>query len=67
MGIDSNMYIFDTACDRHSNETVTLRKHVSKYKNAQKCMVKFLRKAESHGYKIARVNLISIHKSVDLL
>ena len=23
-------------CDRHSNETVTLRKHVTKYKHMQK-------------------------------
>ena len=59
MGFNSNMYIFDAACDRHSNETVTLSKHVSKYKNTQKFMVKFLRKAESHGYKIARVKLIN--------
>ena len=26
-------YIFNTACNRHSNETMTLRKHVTKYIN----------------------------------
>ena len=44
------------ACDRHSNETVTLRKHVTKYKNKQKLMVEFLRKSESRGDKISGVN-----------
>ena len=39
--------------DRHSNETVTLEKHVTKYKNMRKFMVKFLRKSESRGIKIA--------------
>ena len=29
------------ACDRHSNETVTLRKHVTKYKKMRKLMVEF--------------------------
>ena len=27
------------ACDRHRSETVTLRKHVTKYKNMRKWMV----------------------------
>ena len=31
------------ACDRQSNETVTLRKHGTKYKHIQKLMVEFLR------------------------
>ena len=43
------------ARDRHSNETVTLRKHVTKYKSMQKWLVEFLRKSESHGDKIARL------------
>ena len=41
--------------DRRTNETVTLRKHVAKYKHIQKWMVKFLRKFGSHGIKIAQV------------
>ena len=49
------------------NETVTLRKHVSKYKCMQKWMVEFLRKFEDRGIKIARVNSILISKSINLL
>ena len=44
--------------DRNSNKTVTLRKHVTKYKNMRKWMVEFLRKFENRGIKIARVNSI---------
>ena len=47
------------ACDQHSNKTVTLRKHISKYKNMRKRMVEFFRKSEVDGDKIAGV--ISIH------
>ena len=50
--------------DRHSNETVTLRKHVTKYKNVRKWMVEFFRKFENCGIKIARVNAILITKSI---
>ena len=39
-------------CDRHSNETVTLMKHVTNFKD----MRKFIRKFENRGIKIARVN-----------
>ena len=46
------------SCDRHSNEAVTLRKHVTKYKNIRKWIVEFLRKSESRRDKIARVNSI---------
>ena len=46
---------------------MTLRKHVSKYKNMQKWMVEFLRKYQSGGDKIARVNSIRITKSINLL
>ena len=35
------------ACDRHSNETVTHRKHVNKYIHMRKSMVEFLSKSES--------------------
>ena len=45
-------------CDRHSNETVALGKHVNKYKNMRKCIVEFLRKFENRGIKIARLNSI---------
>ena len=40
-------------CDRHSNDTVTLRKHVTKYKNMWKWIVQFLSKFENRGIKIA--------------
>ena len=53
-------------CDRHSNETVTRRKHVSKYKNMQKLIVEFRKKNENRGIKIARVNLILITQSINL-
>ena len=39
----------------HSNETVTERKHVTKYKNMRKWLIEILRKFESHGNKIALV------------
>ena len=53
--------------DRHSNEIVTLRKHVTKDKHMQKWMVEFLRKFENRGIKISRVNSIRITKSINLL
>ena len=53
-------------CNRHSNETVTFGKHVTKYKNMQKWIVEFLRKFENRGIKIARVNWIFITKSINL-
>ena len=46
------------ACDRHSNETVTLRKQVTKSENMQNWMVEFLSKYLSRGNKIVRVNSI---------
>ena len=52
--------------DRQSYETVTVRKHVTKYKNILKWMVEILRKLENPGDKIARVNSILITKSIDL-
>ena len=55
------------ACDRHSNETVTLRNNVIKYKNMRKYMVEFLRITASRRIKIARVNSIRITKSNNLL
>ena len=39
-------------CDWHSNETVTLRKHVTKYENMWKWMVEFLRNFENSIMKI---------------
>ena len=54
------MYTSDTTCNRHSNETVTFRKHVIKYKNKRKWMVEFFRKFENSGIKITRVNSILI-------
>ena len=51
-------------CDRHSNETVTLRKHVTKYKNVLKWMIEFLRQSESRGDKIVLVNHILITISI---
>ena len=55
------------SCDRHSNETVTHRKHIIKYKHKRKWMVGFFRKFENRGNKIARVNFIRITKSINLL
>ena len=61
---ESNGFV---ACDRHSNENVTLKKHVTKYKNMRKRMVEFLRKSESYGDKIARVNSNHMTKYINLL
>ena len=58
--------MYDTSCNRHSNETVALRKHVSKTKNMRKWMVEFIRKFDNRGIKIARVNSILITKSINL-
>ena len=55
------------ACDRHSNETVTLRKHVTKYKNMQKWIFDILSKFESHHNKVGPVNSKVITKSINLL
>ena len=40
-------------CDRHSNETATVRKYATKYKHMQKWMIEFLRKIENRVIKIA--------------
>ena len=53
--------------DRHSNGTVTLRKHVTKYKNMRKWILEFLRKFENRGIKIVQVNSILIIKSINLV
>ena len=53
--------------DRHSNETATVRKHITKYKHMQKLMLVLLGKFENCGIKIARVNSIRITKSINLL
>ena len=55
------------ACDRQWDETVTLTKHVTKYKYVRKWMVEFLSKSQSLVIKFARVNLICMTKSINLL
>ena len=52
--------------DWHGNETVTLRKHVTKSKNMRKWKVEFLQKIENRGIKIARGNSILVNKSINL-
>ena len=53
-------------CDRCSNETVTLRRPVTKYKTMQKWMLEFLKKIKIVGITIDPVNSILITKSIDL-
>ena len=53
--------------DRHSNETASVRKHVTKYKHMQKFMLLFLGKLENRCIKNARVYSICITKSINLL
>ena len=55
------------AFDRHSNETLYIRKYITNYKHMRKWMVEFLRKSESRGIKIDPVNSIRIIKSIILL
>ena len=55
------------ACDRHRNETVTLREHVTTYKYMGKWMVEYRSKPQSSGIKFARVNSIRMTKSTNLL
>ena len=43
--------------DRHSSETVILRKHIPKYKNMRKLVVEVLRRSESRGDEISRVKI----------
>ena len=60
------MYL-DIAFNLHSNETLTFRKNVNKYKNMRKWMVEFLRKLKSHDINIARLNSVRLTKSISLL
>ena len=55
------------SCDRHSNETVTLKKHVTRYKHMLKWMVQFFRKFENRGIKIAGVKSFLITLCVNLV
>ena len=55
--------MFDLVTDV-ATKTVTLKKHVTKYKNMRKWMVEFLRKFENRGIKTAQVNSIRIIKSI---
>ena len=54
-------------CDRYNNETVTLRKHVTKSEHIRKWVVRFLRKFGNRVIKIALVNSIRITISINLL
>ena len=53
------------AYQRQINETVTLKKHVSKYKHKRKWMVEFLSISKSCGIKFARDNSIHMTKSIN--
>ena len=53
--------------NRHSNETATVRIHVTKDKHIRKRMLVFLGKFENRGIKIARVNSTHITKYINLL
>ena len=52
--------------DRHSNETATLRKHVTKYSNMRKLMLVFLGKFKNDGIKISGVNSIRISPNLSI-
>ena len=53
--------------DQHSNETATVRIHVTKYKHIRKLMLVFLGKFENRDIKIAGVNSTHITKNINLL
>ena len=53
------------ACDRHSNETETLRKRVTIFKYMRKWIIQFLCKTQSCGIKYSLVNLIRVTKSIN--
>ena len=62
------------ACDRHNNETVTLRKHVAKYKHTREWMFEYLSKSESRDNKMIARELeqspspnLSIYFNFDLV
>ena len=46
------------ACDRHSNETATLRKHVTKYEHVLRLAAEVFTKYESRDIKIDSIKLI---------
>ena len=48
-------FISDTACNRHSNETLTLRKHVTKYKTCKNGWTNFLENS-----RIVELNLLEL-------
>ena len=52
--------------NRHSIESVTLRKHVIKYKNMRKLMVEFLRKFENRQLKVVEITRFLSPKSLNL-
>ena len=52
----------DTACNRHSNDTMTIGKYVSKCKNMRKWMIEF----ETSRIEVAWVNSILITKPIDV-
>ena len=63
--LDGDKLEHDTVSNRHSNETVTVRKHVTKHSNMRKLIVLFPRKCENSGIKIARLNLNLITNSIN--
>ena len=58
--------LFDIVTDTATKPRLS-GKHVTKYKNMRQWMVKFLRKFENRGNKIARFNSILIIKSINVL
>ena len=63
----ANNFVSLYACNRHSNETMTLRIHVSKYKSMRKWMFEFLRKFENRGIIVLITKSILNTKSINLL
>ena len=61
------MFEIIRAWDRHSNETLTLRKHTTKYKNMRKriVLIKDFWKYEARGDKIVELTQF-ITKSINL-
>ena len=49
---------FFQTCEHHSDETVILTKNVNEYEWDRKWMLEILSMVESHGIKIAQVNLV---------
>ena len=66
LSVSKEPKLFELVTDTSWDETVTLTKHVTKYKYMRKWIFEFLSKSQSRVLKIARVTSIRMTKSINL-